>query len=63
MGVGDVFRHNQKQPRLLNTNLPKAKLLKIHAPIAHLAKCTDFPGISFEEYSSWIFTKNMDLGF
>ena len=49
MGVGDAFRHSQKQPHLLKTDLPKAKLLKIHAPTAHLAKCTDFPEIPFEE--------------
>ena len=49
MGVGDAFWHSQKQPHLLKTDLPKAKLLKIHAPTAHLAKCTDFPEIPFEE--------------
>ena len=49
MGVGDAFQHSQKQPRLLKTDLPKTKLLKIHVPTAHLAKCTDFPEISFEE--------------
>ena len=53
MGVGDLFTVAQLEAaHLLKTSLPKVKLLKMYATNAHLAKCTNFPEISFEEYSS-----------